>query len=266
MLADRVRMGSGSDKLDPSTWSGIQKIVRSGLTSEYFQVGDELVSLYDGREIIWQVIGIDVDTPAESGLTHSMTLQTKDVLNEIQFDSPEPTNPDSNRKSDGNNRYGHSAVRQWLNSDESTFIWQSKHQYDAEPNFDHLTYNGAGFLNRLDSELVGVLGAVNKRVARNTVTDWGGQDIFTDKVFLLSQLEVDLGTEGTTTGEFVYPYYQGKGNAGRIKNRNASTSTWRLRSPVVSLSHRIRSVTKSGNLNYNNAYSSIGLSPACVII
>ena len=266
MLANRVRMGSGSEKLDPSTWKGIQNIVRSGLTSEYFQVGDELVSGYENREIIWQVIGIDIDIPADSSLAHSMTLQTKDCLHNIQFDAPEPSNPDSDRKSYGNNRYIHSAVKQWLNSDEAKFSWQSKHQYDAKPTSSPDLYDGAGFLHRLDPELVAVLGNVKKKVALNTVADGGGQEEFNDKIFLLSRKEVDLGDEGVNTGEFVYPFYQGKGDANRIKRLSGSTRYWWLRSPPVSYSYHVRFVYTDGSLNYSSARNTSGVSPACVII
>ena len=34
----------------------------------------------------------------------------------IQFDAPEPSNSDSNRKSRGNNRWQYSNLRQWLYS------------------------------------------------------------------------------------------------------------------------------------------------------
>lgn len=251
--------------IDPNSWEGIQRIVRQGLASEYFSVGDQLVSEYDGGEIVWEVIGIDVDTPADSQFTHSMTIQTKDCLHDIQFDAPEPNNPDSNRQNYGNNRYIHSAVRQWLNSNESVFNWQSQHQYDATPTDSLDLYNGAGFLYRLDPELVSVLGAVNKKVAKADV-DGGGQDSFSDKVFLLSRVEVDLGAEGTTTGETVYPYYSGIGDAGRIKTLNGSSRYWWLRSPYVSYSGYVRIVLTDGSLNYNFALSAIGVSPACVII
>ena len=182
------------DKADLSSWEGVQYIVRSGLANDYFSIGDQFVSEYDGGEIIWEVIGIDVDTPADSNFTHSMTIQTKDCLHDIQFDAPEPSNPDSNRKDYGNNRYIHSAVRQWLNSNQPAFVWKSQHSYDATPTDSLDLYNGAGFLYRLDPELVAVLGAVNKKVAKADVD--GGQDTFSDKVFLLSRVEVGLGTEG----------------------------------------------------------------------
>jgi hypothetical protein len=266
MLADRVRMGSKIDKIDPNSWAEVQAVVRAGQAHKYFQVGDQLVSTYDGGEIIWEVIGIDVDTPADSNFTHSMTIQTKDCLHNIQFDAPEPNNPDSNRQSDGNNRYIHSAVRQWLNSNEPVFNWQSQHQYDAKPTDSLDLYNGAGFLYRLDPELASVIGFVNKRVARNTSIDHGGQDTFTDKVFLLSQVEVGLGTEGDTTGETIYPFYDGISNAGRIKQLNGSNSVWWLRSPFVSRSYSVRGVFALGNLRYYRARDAYGVSPACVII
>jgi hypothetical protein len=225
MLADRVRMGSGSEKLDPSTWRGIRNIIRAGEASNYFDVGDELISLYDGREIIWQVIGIDVDTPSDSNYTHSMTIQTKDALETGQWSSAY------------DNRYINSNIRTYLNG---------------------------SFLSKIDSELSAVIGLVNKKVAvRDSI---GGQDSFADKVFLLSQKEVDLGGEGVTTGEFVYPFYDGNGNADRIKYRNGTTSTWWLRSPRVSSSYEVFRVSQSGTLGYGISTNVIGLSPACVII
>lgn len=266
MLADRVRISSTGELKSPETWTEVQQAVRDGLANYFFSVGDELISNYDGREIIWQVIGIDVDTPSDSNYTHSMTIQTKDCLHDIQFDAPEPSNPDSNRKSYGNNRYIHSVVKQWLNSNESKFNWKSQHQYDATPTDSLDLYNGAGFLYRLDPELASVIGLVNKRVARNTIVDGGGQDTFTDKVFLLSRKEVDLGDEGVTTGEFVYPFYSGKGDANRIKYLDGSAIPWWLRSPIVTNSRGVRSVSLSGGTYFNYPKDAYGVSPACVII
>jgi hypothetical protein len=139
------------------------------------------------------------------------------------------------RQQYGNNRYLHSAIRQWLNSEETTFTWQPQHQYDVAPT--GAPYDGPGFLKLLDPELVAVLGAVDKQVARNTV-DGGGQDLFSDKVFLLSRVEVYGGTEGETSGEAPYPYYESLASSpttaaldGRIKYLGASARYWWLRSP-----------------------------------
>jgi hypothetical protein len=227
MLADRVRMGSGSgsEKLDPSTWIGVQNIIRAGEASNYFDIGDELVSLYDGREIIWQVIGIDVDTPSDNSFTHGMTIQTKDCVENRVWESA------------NDNRYINSSIRAYLNS---------------------------SFLGKLDPELSAVIGQVNKKVAvRDAI---GGQDSFSDKVFLLSVKEADLGDEGVTTGEFVYPFYDGKGDANRIKNLDGSAGNWWLRSPLVSSPSLVRLVLTSGAVHRLNARDAHGVSPACVII
>ena len=225
MLADRVRMCSGSEKLDPSTWKGIQNIVRKGKATDFFSVGDELISSYDGREIIWQVIGIDVDTPSDSNFTHSMTIQTKDVIENRAWHSSY------------DNRYINSDIRAYLNS---------------------------SFLSKLDPELSAVIGQVNKKVAvRDAI---GGQDSFSDKVFLLSRKEVDLGDEGVTTGEFVYPFYSGKGNANRIKYLDGSARTWWLRSPFVGNDFSVNIVNTNGAVGSYESYRTYGVSPACVII
>lgn len=260
------RVSAIPSEIDPDSWKGIQRIVRKGLASDFFTIGDQLVSGYDGGEIVWEVIGIDVETPADSQYQHSMTLQTRDCLHDIQFDAPEPSNPNSDRKSYGNNRYVHSAVKQWLNSNESAFNWQAQHQYDATPTDSLELYNGAGFLHRLDPELAAVLGSASKKVALNTAADGGGQETFSDKVFLLSRVEVGLGAEGETTGEAVYPFYDGVADAKRIKELDGSPRYWWLRSPSVGSSRDVRCVKPDGSLSGSIAHNAYGVAPACVII
>lgn len=246
------------------SWEEVQAIVRAGLAEEYFEIGDQFLSMYDGKVIVWTIIGIDHDTPTDTEYSHSLTIQTRDCLDDVQFDAPEPTNPDENRQEYGNNRYLHSAIRQWLNSDEDTFQWVSQHQYDAPPSGS--IYEGPGFLKLLDPDLAAVIGAVNKQVARNTATDGGGQDLFSDKVFLLSGVEVGSGTEGVTDGEVVYPYYDGISDAGRIKLLDGSPRIWWLRSPNVSYSQSVRIVTTDGIVGSGYTRTARGLAPACCII
>mgnify|MGYP000856254142 CR=1 FL=1 len=171
----------------------------------------------------------------------------------------------------GSDNYKESAVRQFLNSTADTFAWTPQTNYDRPST--GTPYNGAGFLKLLDPDLVAVLGTVNKQVARNTVTDGGGQDTFTDKVFLLSKVEVYGGTEGTTTGENPYPYYASLAPAptadplaGRIKYLSGSARTWWLRSPLVGGASHPRSVGTSGYVSDNSACYAYGLAPACCII
>jgi len=247
-----------------SSWKDVQAIVRKGQADRYFAVRDLLMSKFNNQPTIWEVIGINHDTPTDSNMTYSMTIQTRDCLTNIQFDAPEPTNPDTNRQQYGNNRYIHSAIRQWLNSNDDVFQWSSQHSYDEPPTGS--IYEGPGFLKLLDPELAAVIGKVNKQVARNTLTDGGGQDLFSDKVFLLSRVEVGLGTEGTTDGEEVYFYYDGIENAGRIKLLNGSPRGWWLRSPRVSFAHHARYVNTSGVVDGTGARYSHGLAPACCIV
>ncbi len=244
----------------PLSWADVQAIVRAGEARDYFFEGDLLACNYNGEELIWQVIGIDVDTPTDSQYTHSLTLQTRDCIASMMFDNKEPDNTDNNRKSYGNNRYIHSAIKQWLNSTSSSFQWQSQHSYDAAPE----GYPSAGFLHGLDPELKAVIGTVHRKVARNTVTDGGGQDSYTDKIFLPTQLEVGLGAEGEVAGEKFYPYYADATK--RIKLLNGAASNWWLSSPHVTHSSGVRLVNTSGALTSNNAHYSSGVAPACVVI
>ncbi len=167
----------------------------------------------------------------------------------------------------GSNNYAESGIRQWLNSEASTFEWVSKTNYDRPP-----SYGGGGFLHRLDPELAAVIGPVDKQVARNTVTDGGGQDTFKDKVFLLSRVEVYAGSEGTTTGEEVYPFYEAMASSAtsgeieeRIKYLGASARTWWLRSPNTGNSNGVRNVHTAGQLSSYYARHANAAAPACCI-
>jgi hypothetical protein len=264
-LKDRV---SNLEGIFVSSWDGVQAIVRAGLAPLYFNIGDQFLANYNGSPIVWEVIGINVDEPSDPQFTHSLTIQVQDCIANVQFDAPEPDNPDSKRKTNGNNRYIHSAIRQWLNSEEATFQWVSQHEYDTPPTKSLDIYSGPGFLKLLDPELVAVIGKVDKKIARNTVTDGGGQDTISDKVFLLSQYEVGLGTAsaGDVTGEFIYPRYDGIDNAGRIKLLNGSAGNWWLRSPSATHSHYVRSVLISGAVHLSFALNALGAAPACCII
>ena len=171
----------------------------------------------------------------------------------------------------GSNNYVESAIKQWLNSDAASFAWTAKTNFDRPPT--GAPYTGAGFLKLLDPELVSVLGAVDKQVTRNTITDGGGQDLFSDKVFLLSRVEVFGGTEGTTTGEQAYPYYSTLAAnpttdalAGRIKYLDGPARYWWLRSPLTGYAHIPRNVNTSGTVSTNYAYIAYGVAPACCIV
>ena len=128
-------------------------------------------------------------------------------------------------------------------------------------------------MHQLDPDLVAVLGAVDKQVTRNTVTDGGGQDLFSDKVFLLSRVEVYGGTEGETSGEAPYPYYESLAPSptswavdGRIKYLGSSAYLWWLRSPSPGDTSHSRIGDTGGGVGRGVASNSLGVAPAVVII
>lgn len=204
----------------------------------------------------------DRTTAIESNLTVTLVELGEDTLAPVNHHQ---------RCRYGSNNYVESAIRQWLNSDAASFAWTAKTNFDRSPS--SAPYTGAGFLKLLDPELVAVLGAVDKQVARNTVTDSGGQNLFSDKVFLLSRVEVFGGTEGTTTGEQAYPYYSALSTNpttgaldGRIKYLSSSARSWWLRSPSTGNAYNPRSVNTSGAVSSGSAYNAYGAAPACCIV
>ena len=129
-------------------------------------------------------------------------LITEKIITLKCFDAIEASNPDSNRKQYGNNRYSVSNIDQWLNSAAGAGAWYSaKHDYDAPPNESNV-YDGyneydaeAGFLANFEESFRNAILDSTIRVAKNTVTDGGGYEDITRKVYLLSNTEVGLSNE-----------------------------------------------------------------------
>lgn len=80
----------GDGTLRPTSWSDVQSIVRNGLASKVFAIGDQLTCQRNNVNLVWDVIGIDHDTPADPQFTHSLTLQLHDCFpTSMMFDAPE---------------------------------------------------------------------------------------------------------------------------------------------------------------------------------
>lgn len=83
-------MGGSSGIAKPKTWGQVQELVRAGLAGKVFTPGvDRLVCQRNGEELIWDVLGIDIDAPADERFKHSMTLQLHDCYASMQYDAPE---------------------------------------------------------------------------------------------------------------------------------------------------------------------------------
>ncbi|WP_298014370.1 DUF6273 domain-containing protein [uncultured Megasphaera sp.] len=128
------------------------------------------------------------------------------------FDAKEPSNTNGDRRSYGNNRYSQSNIDQWLNSQDAAW-YSARHSYDAPPNNANVwsNYNEydteAGFLSNFEADFrKAILDAVI-RVAKNTVTDGGGYEDITRKVFLLSNTEVGLSNENGVAEGTLWSYF-----------------------------------------------------------
>ena len=72
------------------SWKDIQAIVRLGLASKVFHIGDQLVCNKGDKQLVWDIIGFDHDVPADAQFKHSMTIQLHDLLpSAMQFDGSE---------------------------------------------------------------------------------------------------------------------------------------------------------------------------------
>ena len=174
------------------------------------------------------------------------------------------------RNAHGSNDWETSNIRQRLNA-SGTGWWEQKTKFDFPPD-DVATLKG--FLTGIDPALKAHMQTVKKRYARHA-NDGGGYRDVEDKVFLLSQTEVNLGQNNSqyetsfgmdnTLKTVPYAYYNGATNADRIKILSASPRIWWLRGAYPSHCSIVRYVSTGGSLSYYNAYLALGLVAACVI-
>lgn len=216
---------------------------------------------------------------------NSVTLITEKIIQLMAFDAKEPNNSNSDRKSYGNNRYLHSNLLQWLNSNAAAGAWYSaKHNADAPPTNANVwdNYNEydawAGFLAMLEPKFVAELLDTTQTVAKNTVTDGGSYETVTSKMFLASTTEVGLANENSIAeglllalfsndaSRVAYPTSQCVSNS-EYTNTNFTTSKgwyWWLRTPYSSNARGVRYVNSDGALGRNDAYSGLdGVRPLC---
>lgn len=233
---------------------------------------------YNGEAITWLVGGHNHYGSNQTALVSEKIITLK------AFDAIEASNTDSNRKTYGNNRYSQSNIRQWLNSDKTSW-YSAQHSADAPPNNANVNSNyneydaEPGFLTNFSANLRNSLVAAPLTTAKNTAVDGGGSETVSDKVFLLSNTEVGLANENNiaegnrlslfTTADssrLAYPTAEVISNS-EFKDATslATSKPWRywVRSPYASFSFSARHVDMSGALSYANAcFGHIGVRPA----
>ena len=189
------------------------------------------------------------------------------------FDAKEASNSNSNRASYGNNRYSVSNIDQWLNSAASSW-YSARHSADAAPTNANVwsNYNEydteAGFLTNFEADFRAAILDTVIRVALNTVTDGGGYEDITRKVFLLSNTEVGLSNENSVAEGALWSYFSSAARRqcyptaeavsnSEYTNSNLNASSywyWWLRTPNASNATRARYVNTDGSLDNYYAY------------
>ena len=73
-------IASKSESVLPKSFADVQSIVRMGLAPMVFAIGDQFVCNRGDEQLIWDVIGFDMEKPRDILRTHSMTLQLHTVM------------------------------------------------------------------------------------------------------------------------------------------------------------------------------------------
>lgn len=215
-----------------SSWSVVQQLVRLGIAAKVFSIGQQLTCNHETYgKLVWDIIGIDHDTPANTEYTHSLTIQLHDCLSGLtaQFN---PFN---------DNVWSSAAIRNQLNSDDETGF----------------------FVKGLDANFLATVGEVTKKTASY---DGSSVATSTEKFFLLSNTEVNdqvKAVEGDA-----YAYYTDTSvsiNTKRIKNNDGAAQIWWLRSPYTQ-GRFAQTVNESGSRDYGGVTAKLGVAPACCIV
>lgn len=88
-LLASIAAHTGTDGITVNNWEDVQRLVRMGLHTKMFTIGDQFIANYNGEPVVWDIIGINHDIPTDKRYTNSLTLQAHDCLLNGQFDAPE---------------------------------------------------------------------------------------------------------------------------------------------------------------------------------
>jgi hypothetical protein len=166
-------------------------------------------SKYLGKPIVWKIVARDhTDYPVDS-----TTLMSDKILSIKTYDAKEPGNSMAMRKTAGNNRWLHSNLRQWLNSDINAPWFSATHVADEPPSngTNGNSYdNENGFLTNLGTSFKNAILETTLKTLTATA-DGGTVENVKDKIFLFSMTE--MGLAGTTGKEGTrIPYLGSSGN------------------------------------------------------
>ena len=273
-----INYGSSNNILLTGAWTFHSGPNLSNLVvGSTFKLGKYQVENETPWDIEWEVVD------KRDGYVIAMTKQIIDCR---CFDAKEPTNPNTNRRNNGNNNWQYSNIEQWLNSDQASW-YSAQHQYDAPPNSANVwnNYNPydnhKGFLYHWNEDEKKLLKDMTLTLANNKVTDGGGSYTWTGKVFLPTYTQMGFGNnnsiaEGIAFSKFTddtsriksINKYCAENNKWCIDNNKTEGTNWNywMSSVFPSNSDYVRLVDDVGSAYSNNAYNGgIGLVP-CICL
>ena len=210
--------------LEATSWDNIAAVSKFGQAPNYWKVGDKKNITVNSVTYAAQIIGFDHDTltTADGGRTKAgITFQLVDCLNTTYSMNGSNTN-----------------VNGWRGSTMRTSTM-------------------ATLLNQLSSDLKSVLKFVNKVTSKgNNQSDL---ETTSDKLFLLSEIEVFGATQYSYAGEGKQYEYYTAGNS-TIKKVNGSAGIWWERSPYSGTANYFCCVAGNGAAGRSSASSSLGVS------
>ena len=173
------------------------------------------------------------------------------LLGRMQYDAPEPSNSDSNRRDFGNSRYIYANIHQWLNATKATEWYVAQHSADAAPDYA----SSPGFLSGWSENHIAALDRATLTASRASI-DGGGTETFVARVALISTTELGL-QRGTGGGRLDIFNSDGDRSTGAIY--------W-TRTPYPSLSYDAYQVASAGALNSSDSYvyDANGVRPLCI--
>lgn len=196
---------------------------------------------WNGSDFFWEV----VDTLDKgSGF---VTVAADQNLGSRQYDAPEPNSPISNRRTQGNNRWAYSAVRQLLNSDQDTGAWwTAQYECDVAPSY---ATQIPGFLKDFTTYEKGiVVTKTNKCILPND--DGGGTETVQDKFWFPSYYAMGLGVIQPLEDDHIYEKFTDNAS------RSYQSNYWLRSINGAESPSYVRIVVSNGSANGNAANNS----------
>ena len=204
---------------------------------------------YSGADYFWEI----VDTQDKA--SGFVTVAADQNLGNRQFDAPEPNSPISNRKTQGNNRWAYSAVRQLLNSDaDADAWWTAQYEYDVAPSY---ATQIPGFLKDFtEYEKSVFVVKTNKCILPND--DGGGTETAQDKVWFPSYYAMGLGVIQPLEDNHIYEKFVDNAS------RSYQSNYWLRSINGAESPSSVRLVSSSGSASSYSANSSLSaVRPFC---